>query len=241
LHSFPKIWLQLLQGRCYFTTFRILVVFKARNMSKPVKQRHNTGTPLFCVRFFIFILVVGLCCSSYYFNKSLTELSTSLSAETKHVSVLQKQVDDQQVIINRFNQSVTNADVQKHLNNLEKSLLNTQQEMHAELESTETNIKSLLNSTLNKLDTTVSEAQSEIQSEVNIVKADVEQYVRTTQDQFSMENSFMVYQLAGTFTLLACLISMYHMTSHIRFFNRPFVQRKVSLVGTNIYNCLFRI
>lgn len=171
----------------------------------------------------------------------MTELSTSLSAETKHVSVLQKQVDDQQVIINRFNQSVTNADVQKHLNNLEKSLLNTQQEMHAELESTETNIKSLLNSTLNKLDTTVSEAQSEIQSEVNIVKADVEQYVRTTQDQFSMENSFMVYQLAGTFTLLACLISMYHMTSHIRFFNRPFVQRKVSLVGTNIYNCLFRI
>lgn len=196
-------------------------------MSKPAKQRNSTGTPLFCVRFFIFLLVVGLCASSYYFNKSLTELSTALSAETNHLSVLQKQVNDQQVIINRFNQSVTNADVQKQLNNLEASLLNTQHEMNVELESTETNIKSLLNSTLNKLDKTVSEAQSEIQSEVNIVKADVEQYVRTTQDQFSMENSFMVYQLAGTFTLLACLISMYHMTSHIRFFNRPFVQRKI--------------
>lgn len=71
------------------------------------------------------------------------------------------------------------------------------------------------------------EAQDEIQYEVNIVKADVEQYVRTTQDQFSMENSFMKFQLAGTFCLLAILISMWHMTAHIRQFKRPFVQRKI--------------
>ena len=37
----------------------------------------------------------------------------------------------------------------------------------------------------------------------------------------------MVYQLAGTFTLLGCLISMWHMTSHLRAFHQPFVQRKV--------------
>ncbi len=37
----------------------------------------------------------------------------------------------------------------------------------------------------------------------------------------------MVYQLAGTFTLLGCLISAWHMTSHLRAFNKPFVQRKV--------------
>ena len=95
------------------------------------------------------------------------------------------------------------------------------------LEETRLNIEKLLNETVLKLDTTVSAAQADIQNEVNIVKGDVEQYVRTTQDQFSMENSFMVYQLAGTFTLLACLISMWHMTGHVRRFKRPFVQRKI--------------
>lgn len=44
---------------------------------------------------------------------------------------------------------------------------------------------------------------------------------------FSTENSFMVYQLAGTFTLLGCLISMWHMTNHLRSFKQPFVQRKI--------------
>jgi hypothetical protein len=42
-----------------------------------------------------------------------------------------------------------------------------------------------------------------------------------------MENSFMKFQLAGTFCLLAILISMWHMTAHIRQFKRPFVQRKI--------------
>ena len=42
-----------------------------------------------------------------------------------------------------------------------------------------------------------------------------------------MENSFMVYQLAGTFTVLSCLISMWHMTAHMRKMNEPDVQRKI--------------
>jgi hypothetical protein len=37
----------------------------------------------------------------------------------------------------------------------------------------------------------------------------------------------MKFQLAGTFCLLAILISMWHMTAHIRQFNHPFVQRKI--------------
>ena len=42
-----------------------------------------------------------------------------------------------------------------------------------------------------------------------------------------MENSFMVYQLAGTFTLLSCLISMWHMTAHLRKLKQPVIQRKI--------------
>ncbi len=99
--------------------------------------------------------------------------------------------------------------------------------MKDSLAKTTSSIQKLLDTTVATLDSTVVAAQNEIQHEVDLVKGDVEQYVRTTQDQFSMENSFMVYQIAGTFTLVACLISMWHMTAHIRTFKRPFVQRKV--------------
>jgi Organic solute transporter Ostalpha len=37
----------------------------------------------------------------------------------------------------------------------------------------------------------------------------------------------MIYQLAGTFTVLSCLISMWHMTAHLRKLNQPDVQRKI--------------
>lgn len=37
----------------------------------------------------------------------------------------------------------------------------------------------------------------------------------------------LVYQLAGTFTLLSGLISMWHMTAHLRKFNQPVIQRKI--------------
>jgi Domain of unknown function. len=143
------------------------------------------------------------------------------------IASLQSSIDKQQLIINRFNQSVTNADVQKKVNQLEQSLHQTESQMLSKLDDTTAKIQILLNSTVETLDKTVKAAQAEIEHEVDIVKGDVEQYVRTTQDQFSMENSFMVYQLAGTFTLLACLISMWHMTAHVRRFKRPFVQRKI--------------
>lgn len=72
-----------------------------------------------------------------------------------------------------------------------------------------------------------SDATNQINNQVSSVQSTLSSYIRTTQDQFSTENSFMIYQLAGTFTLLGCLISMWHMTSHIRNFHQPFVQRKI--------------
>ena len=72
-----------------------------------------------------------------------------------------------------------------------------------------------------------SNATNTINSQVLSVQSTLSSYIRTTQDQFSTENSFMVYQLAGTFTILGCLISMWHMTSHLRNFRQPVVQRKI--------------
>lgn len=59
------------------------------------------------------------------------------------------------------------------------------------------------------------------------MKQDVAKYANETNDKFNMENSFMIWQLAGTFTLIACLISMWHMTAHLRKFRKPSVQRKI--------------
>lgn len=95
------------------------------------------------------------------------------------------------------------------------------------LQKTEASIGARLNVTLDSLDETVAAAQTEIRVEVKKMKEDVDSYMCTTQDQFSMENSFMVFQLAGTFTLLSCLISMWHMTAHLRKFNQPIIQRKI--------------
>lgn len=41
------------------------------------------------------------------------------------------------------------------------------------------------------------------------------------------EHSFTLYQLAGTFTLLTCLITLFHITQHINNWNEPEIQRKI--------------
>lgn len=162
------------------------------------------------------------------FQLKLRSLSTQLTSEKSHLTELQTKVDDQQTVIDRFSNSVSNKDVMQKVSDLEDDLRKTEKELSHKLFATQQSIEDLLNATLTKLDTTVKMAQDEIQEEVDKVKHDVNDYVIQTQDQFSMENSFMVYQLAGTFTLLACLISMWHMTAHLRRFNQPVVQVSAS-------------
>ena len=70
-------------------------------------------------------------------------------------------------------------------------------------------------------------AHNEIKQEVQDVKKDMNIYVQVTNAQMSAESNFVRYQIAGTFTLLACLISMFSITSHLRTMNKPDVQRRV--------------
>jgi hypothetical protein len=44
------------------------------------------------------------------------------------------------------------------------------------------------------------------------------------------EHNITLYQMAGTFALLASLMTMFHMSSHMRKFNEPVVQRKIVTV-----------
>ena len=62
---------------------------------------------------------------------------------------------------------------------------------------------------------------------VGKVQEDVEQTVQEMNDNVSSQNYFLAYQFAGTFAVLGSLISFWHMSSHLRNFHAPSVQRKI--------------
>lgn len=101
--------------------------------------------------------------------------------------------------------------------------------------------------TIHDLEDSVSKAQDLIQDEVSVVKNNIDQYVAVTNKQFAAENDFVKYQLAGTlssshtssvlinyvvgfFTLLSCLIFLWHLTSHTRHVYRPEVQKRIMAI-----------
>lgn len=58
-------------------------------------------------------------------------------------------------------------------------------------------------------------------------------YISVTNQQLSAESDFIKYEIAGTFTLLACLISMWHVWGHLRHFGRPFFDYQPDLLQRN--------
>jgi len=143
------------------------------------------------------------------------------------INSLKETVQDQIIVIDRFTDSVTNADVVMKMNALETTLKETEEKLSAQVSQTETEIYFKLDQTVEQLDESVENAKTTIEQEVVNVLNQVDSYVRTTNDQFSVENDFMIYQIAGTFTLIGCLVAMWHMTAHLRKMRQPFVQRKI--------------
>lgn len=84
--------------------------------------------------------------------------------------------------------------------------------------------------TASELSDAVDGAQATIHSEVKLVQDNIEQYVAITNSHFAAEDDFVKYQLAGTFTLLGCLMSGYHLSVHLRHYNKPEVQRRIMAV-----------
>lgn len=178
-------------------------------------------------RILLIISLALLVIISLYFQYSQMRLSQQLSSDEEQLKKLQQTVKDQTLVINRFNSSVTNSDVVKRLTTLEYTLETNTKELHEELDRTIADVNYKLNSTMSSLEQTVEKAENEIASRVETVKKDYEEFERKTNDQFSMENSFMIWQLAGTFTLLSCLISSWHMGAHFRNLEQPIIQRKI--------------
>lgn len=50
------------------------------------------------------------------------------------------------------------------------------------------------------------------------------------QQQLEKQNDLTVINIAGTFTLLSCLVTMFHMTAHLRKMNQPAVQKKIMTI-----------
>jgi uncharacterized coiled-coil protein SlyX len=160
-------------------------------------------------------------------HRNASSLQSTLSAQSIALTALNSTIQNHSAVISRFSDSVSNTDVLQKLSALQSEWNASTAQIEREMETTEAEIDRVLDSTKRSIDETVTSARDEIRSQVSAVQSDLSRYIRTTQDQFSTENSFMVYQLAGTFTLLGCLISMWHMTSHLRSFRQPFVQRKI--------------
>jgi Organic solute transporter Ostalpha len=185
------------------------------------------GKGIWCNRGGILVLVIVFCLYTLYSQSQISQLSLQIEDVTDRLHTLEVTTQQQSVVIDRFNSSVTNADIVLQLQEIQNNFSSTTHALHNELRHTKEEIQTQLTDTILALNQTVDAAETEIYNQVSKVELDVEHYVITTQDQFSMENSFMVYQLAGTFTVLSCLISMWHMTQHLRKLHQPDVQRKI--------------
>lgn len=191
------------------------------------KKKLASATGLMINRFLIILLLAGLVAVSICFQSLQSQLTEKLSTDEEKISKLEMTVLAQGKIIDRFNESVTNGDVLDELHLLEETWDDEKLDIYHQLNQTKTYVDKELNSTMIELDETVTRAETEIQDQVDSVKKNFDQYVIHTENQFSLENDFMIYQVAGTFTVLSCLISMWHMGSHTRKMNQPAIQRKI--------------
>eukprot|EP00520_Triparma_pacifica_P001188 CAMPEP_0118643888 /NCGR_PEP_ID=MMETSP0785-20121206/6630_1 /TAXON_ID=91992 /ORGANISM="Bolidomonas pacifica, Strain CCMP 1866" /LENGTH=528 /DNA_ID=CAMNT_0006535579 /DNA_START=75 /DNA_END=1658 /DNA_ORIENTATION=- len=158
----------------------------------------------------------------------LTNETTINQQETNlRISKVNARLDATISGIQRFNRTVTNGELVDEVRDLKEALNRQNKEVTEEMEETKKYIETELKTTKDEIEETVGRAQKEIGEEVVEVRKKVDEYKGETQSQFELENNFMLYQLAGTFTLIGGLISMWHVTSHLRNFHNPVVQRKI--------------
>jgi len=196
-------------------------------MEQQEKRQRGHSRGILINRCLILILMLATAAGSWYFQTEMDLLTKRLSQDERHIAALQITVAHHAAVIDKFNHTVSNEDVLKQLLALGAKVRESQERVEEELNATEKAISKELNETLDVLDQSVVSAKEKIKKEVGQVKTKVASYIRNTNTQLGIQNHFMIYQLAGTFCLLACLISMWHMTSHLRNFHEPMIQRKV--------------
>jgi len=139
--------------------------------------------------------------------------------------------------VTRRNISRTLKDNQAKMQQTELSLREVVHQAKSEINVVQNNVTQqlagmsrTLQKTVEGVKESVDSAQVTIHNEVKIVQDNIEQYVAFTNKQFAAEDDFVKYQLAGTFTILGCIISGYHLTAHLRHYYKPEVQRRIMAV-----------
>jgi hypothetical protein len=181
-------------------------LFRSESDNSSRRRARSAGNTNMVNRILVIVTLVILVMVSIYFQSSQMKLTQQIGMDEETIQKLQEKIQGQGVVINRFNSSVTNSDVVKRLATLEYNLGAATKDLHDELDKTVHDMNVKLNQTMITLQQTVARAEQDITSSVQQVKKDYEEFERKTNDQFSMENSFMIWQLAGTFTLISCLI-----------------------------------
>ena len=110
---------------------------------------------LLCVRFSLIVLLALLSAASIFFFGSINALKATVESDHATINKLQQEIANQGKVVARFNDTVTNEDVQKQLIALQASLSQTEARLNNQLETTETSIAKLLNDTVIRLDHTV--------------------------------------------------------------------------------------
>jgi hypothetical protein len=154
------------------------------------------------------------------------DISTQLNLATRNVS-LQLQTSRQEL-------QQTQYDVNAHLDATVAKMKSAVTIATSNIYEVQKNVTNQMNTmglqlsqTVHDLTANVDEAQKLINQEVETVKGDIEVYVSFTDKRFAAENAFVKYQLAGLFTLLSCLIFLWHLTQHMRHYHKPDVQNRV--------------
>ena len=68
------------------------------------------------------------------------------------------------------------------------------------------------------------------QKQIDELKKTIEQSNSDIQIEVEKQKDLTIVNIAGTFTLLSCIVTMFHMSSHLKKMNQPFVQRKIMAI-----------
>lgn len=117
--------------------------------------------------------------------------------------------------------------VKEQLGEEKKNLQSVVSGINSEMQSTQTKINTQLKETKIELEDAMVEAKQVIKSEVDNVKKSMDVYISVTNQKLSAESDFIKYEIAGTFTLLGCMTSMWHVSRHIRHMGKPTIQRRI--------------
>jgi hypothetical protein len=118
--------------------------------------------------------------------------------------------------------NTTTKDILAKIQFLQHDIQDLETQTNLKLQETQNVVNSRLDTAVVDLDQAVTDAEQKIKDQVAEVRDDMAIYISVTNQQLSAESDFIKYEIAGTFTLLACLISMWHVWGHLRHFGTPF-------------------